>query len=109
MSLLVENARVHARERTVSETMQRALLPALLPQPDELRLASRYRPAGLAQLVGGDWYDAFVDAAGATSLVIGDVAGHDVDAASTMGQLRTMLRMAGHDGTRSPAGRVREG
>ncbi|MCZ2827502.1 SpoIIE family protein phosphatase [Modestobacter sp. VKM Ac-2986] len=103
-ALVVENARVHARERTVSETMQRALLPALLPQPDDLRLASRYRPAGLAQLVGGDWYDAFVDATGATSLVIGDVAGHDVDAASTMGQLRTMLRMAGHDGTRSPAG-----
>nr|WP_276508415.1 SpoIIE family protein phosphatase [Modestobacter muralis] len=102
-ALVVENARVHARERTVSETMQRALLPTLLPQPADLRLASRYRPAGLAQLVGGDWYDAFVDAAGATSLVIGDVAGHDVDAAATMGQLRTMLRMAGHDGTRSSA------
>jgi serine phosphatase RsbU (regulator of sigma subunit) len=103
-ALVVENARVHARERTVSETMQRALLPALLPAPGDLRLAARYRPAGLAQLVGGDWYDAFVDASGATSLVIGDVAGHDVDAAATMGQLRTMLRMAGHDGTRSSAG-----
>jgi serine phosphatase RsbU (regulator of sigma subunit) len=103
-ALVVENARVHARERTASETMQRALLPALLPQPDHLQLASRYQPAGLAQLVGGDWYDAFVDAAGATSLVIGDVAGHDVEAAATMGQLRTMLRMAGHDGARSSAG-----
>ncbi|MFQ1004050.1 SpoIIE family protein phosphatase [Modestobacter sp. SSW1-42] len=103
-ALVVENARVHARERTVSETMQRALLPALLPEPDHLQLASRYQPAGLAQLVGGDWYDAFVDAAGATSLVIGDVAGHDVDAAATMGQLRTMLRMAGHDAARSSAG-----
>ena len=103
-ALVVENARVHAQERTASETMQRALLPALLPQPDHLQLASRYQPAGLAQLVGGDWYDAFVDAAGATSLVIGDVAGHDVEAAATMGQLRTMLRMAGHDGARSSAG-----
>ena len=103
-ALVVENARVHARELTVSETMQRALLPALLPQPDHLQLASRYQPAGLAQLVGGDWYDAFVDASGTTSLVIGDVAGHDVDAAATMGQLRTMLRMAGHDGARSAAG-----
>jgi serine phosphatase RsbU (regulator of sigma subunit) len=103
-ALVVENARVHARERTVSETMQRALLPSLLPRADHLQLAARYRPAGLAQLVGGDWYDAFVDAAGGTSLVIGDVAGHDVDAAATMGQLRTMLRMAGHDGVRSTAG-----
>ncbi|WP_369258390.1 SpoIIE family protein phosphatase [Geodermatophilus amargosae] len=101
--LVVEAARASSFERAVSETMQRALLPALLPQPDHLQLASRYQPAEDAQLVGGDWYDAYLDATGTTSLVIGDVAGHDITAAATMGQLRTMLRMAGHDGTAGPA------
>jgi len=101
--LVVEAARASFFERAVSETMQRALLPALLPQPDHLQLASRYTPAEDAQLVGGDWYDAYLDATGTTSLVIGDVAGHDISAAATMGRLRTMLRMAGHDGTAGPA------
>jgi serine phosphatase RsbU (regulator of sigma subunit) len=101
--LVVEAARASLFERAVSETMQRALLPTLLPQPDHLHLAARYQPAEDAQLVGGDWYDAYLDAAGTTSLVIGDVAGHDITAAATMGQLRTMLRMAGHDGVTGPA------
>ncbi|MDT0275224.1 SpoIIE family protein phosphatase [Blastococcus goldschmidtiae] len=102
-ALVVENALAYARERTVSETMQRALLPPALPRSDRLEIASRYLPAGDAQLVGGDWYDAFVDATGATSVVIGDVAGHDIDAAATMGELRTMVRMAGHAGSVSAA------
>ncbi|WP_040339645.1 SpoIIE family protein phosphatase [Candidatus Blastococcus massiliensis] len=102
-ALIVENALAYARERTVSETMQRALLPPALPRPDRLELASRYLPAGDAQLVGGDWYDAFLDATGTTSVVIGDVAGHDIDAAATMGELRAMVRMAGHAGTAGPA------
>jgi serine phosphatase RsbU (regulator of sigma subunit) len=103
-ALVVENALVYDLERTLSETMQRALLPSVLPRPEHLQLVARYRPAGDAQLVGGDWYDAYVDDAGTTTVVIGDVAGHDIDAAATMGQLRTMLRMAGHDGSRGPAG-----
>ncbi|MBY3554512.1 SpoIIE family protein phosphatase [Modestobacter lapidis] len=99
--LVVENALLFQLQRALSETMQRALLPALLPRPAGLRMAARYRPAGRAQLVGGDWYDAYLDAAGTTSLVIGDVAGHDIDAAAAMGQLRTMVRMAGHDAVRT--------
>jgi len=102
--LVVENTLAHARERTLSETMQRALLPRALPRSDRLQLASRYLPAGDAQLVGGDWYDAFLDAGGSTSVVIGDVAGHDIDAAATMGELRTMVRMAGHGGSSTAAG-----
>ena len=101
--LVVEAARASFLDRTVSETMQRALLPTLLPQPDHLQLASRYEPAENTQLVGGDWYDAYLDATGTTSLVVGDVAGHDIAAAVTMGQLRTELRMAGLDGTAGPA------
>ncbi|WP_448639687.1 SpoIIE family protein phosphatase [Geodermatophilus sp. URMC 63] len=102
--LVVEAARASFLDRTVSETMQRALLPTLLPQPDHLQLASRYAPAENTQLVGGDWYDAYLDATGTTSLVVGDVAGHDIAAAVTMGQLRTELRMAGLDGAVGPAG-----
>ncbi|WP_409329494.1 GAF domain-containing SpoIIE family protein phosphatase [Trujillonella humicola] len=102
--LVVEAARASFLDRTVSETMQRALLPVLLPQPDHLQLASRYSPAENTQLVGGDWYDAYLDTTGTTSLVVGDVAGHDITAAVTMGQLRTELRMAGLDGTVGPAG-----
>ena len=102
--LVVAAARASYLDRTVSETMQRALLPSLLPQPDHLQLASRYQPAENTQLVGGDWYDAYLDASGATRLAVGDVAGHDIAAAVTMGQLRTELRMAGLNGTIGPAG-----
>lgn len=72
-------------------TLQRALLPRL-PEGGALSLAARYRPAAERDQVGGDWYDAVTLASGATSLMIGDVVGHDVAAAATMGTLRTMLR-----------------
>ena len=103
-ALALDNALAYTQQRTSSLALQQALLPGRLPQPDHLQLASRYEPAAAGQVVGGDWYDAFIDRAGTTTLVIGDVAGHDINAAATMGQLRAMLRMAGHDGSLSPAG-----
>lgn len=72
-------------------TLQSALLPAL-PESASLELAARYRPAASRDQVGGDWYDAVVTRSGATSLMVGDVVGHDIAAAAVMGQLRTMLR-----------------
>jgi serine phosphatase RsbU (regulator of sigma subunit) len=72
-------------------TLQSALLPEL-PESECLELAARYRPAALRDQVGGDWYDAVVTPSGATSLMVGDVVGHDIAAAAVMGQLRTMLR-----------------
>jgi len=77
--------------RRMSETLQRSLLTEP-PQPDHLDVAVRYRPAAQEAQVGGDWYDAFLTADGASCLVIGDVAGHDRDAAAAMGQLRNLLR-----------------
>lgn len=71
--------------------LQSALLPRL-PETEELEMAARYRPAAARDQVGGDWYDAVVMPTGATSLMIGDVVGHDVAAAATMGQMRTTLR-----------------
>ncbi|MEV4682821.1 SpoIIE family protein phosphatase [Streptomyces kurssanovii] len=89
--LALDNARLYERQRKVSETMQRHLLPQL-PSVPELEMTARYVPAPDASHVGGDWYDAFVLPDGATALVIGDVIGHDLDAAADMAQLRNMLR-----------------
>ena len=71
--------------------LQTALLPRL-PETEELEMAARYRPAAARDQVGGDWYDAVLMPSGATSLMIGDVVGHDIGAAATMGQMRTTLR-----------------
>lgn len=71
--------------------LQSALLPRL-PESDQLEMAARYRPAAARGQVGGDWYDAVLMPTGATSLMIGDVVGHDITAAATMGQMRTTLR-----------------
>ncbi|MEV5431220.1 SpoIIE family protein phosphatase [Streptomyces sp. NPDC052701] len=89
--LALDNARLYQRQRKVAETMQRHLLPQL-PRLPGLEMTARYLPAPDASQVGGDWYDAFVLADGATALVVGDVVGHDLDAAAGMAQLRNMLR-----------------
>ena len=72
-------------------TLQNAMLTSL-PQPAHLELAARYLPAAARDQVGGDWYDAVVMPDGTTHLMVGDVMGHDVTAAASMGQLRSMLR-----------------
>ena len=96
-----ERAASHAVAR-FSETLQRSLLtkPA---QPDHLQIAVRYSPAALDAQVGGDWYDAFLTADGTTSLVVGDVTGHDQHAAAAVGQLRNLLRGIGYSISKPPA------
>ncbi|MGQ5228241.1 SpoIIE family protein phosphatase [Streptomyces sp. yara] len=89
--LALDNARLYQRQRKVAETMQRYLLPQL-PRVPGLEMTSRYLPAPDASHVGGDWYDAFSLGDGDTALVIGDVSGHDLDAAAGMAQLRNVLR-----------------
>lgn len=90
-ALALDNARRFRRQRDVAETLQRVLLTAPV-EPDHVQVVVRYRPAGEAARVGGDWYDAFMQPDGGTVLVIGDVAGHDIEAAAVMSQLRSMLR-----------------
>lgn len=86
-----------AVSRTMSEALQRSLLTAP-PEPDHAHIVVRYVPASESARVGGDWYDAFLQRNGATVLVIGDVAGHDIAAAAGMAQLRSLLRgIATHD------------
>ncbi|PPK92665.1 PAS domain-containing protein [Kineococcus xinjiangensis] len=86
-----------------SETLQRSMLTAP-PQADYLQVVVRYAPAAAESQVGGDWYDAYRTPGGSTSLVIGDVAGHDQNAAATMGQLRNLLRGIDHATGEPPAG-----
>jgi serine phosphatase RsbU (regulator of sigma subunit) len=75
----------------LAETLQRSLLSAP-PQPDQLQIEARYVAAAHEAQIGGDWHDAFVNGEGNTMLVIGDVAGHDRDAAAAMAQTRNVLR-----------------
>ncbi|MDQ0585835.1 SpoIIE family protein phosphatase [Streptomyces rishiriensis] len=89
--LALDNARLYQRQRKVAETMQRHLLPQLPVLPG-LEMTARYVPAPDASSVGGDWYDAFALADHAHALAIGDVVGHDLDAAAGMAQVRNMLR-----------------
>jgi serine phosphatase RsbU (regulator of sigma subunit) len=108
--LALDNARLYGQQLKVAETLQRSLLTPP-PQPDDLEIAVRYQPAAINMHVGGDWYDAFLQPDGATLLVIGDVVGHNVDAAAAMGQIRSILRGIAFDRQEDPAavlGRVDE-
>jgi PAS domain S-box-containing protein len=89
--LALDNAVLYDQQRRLSEGLQRSLLTAP-PEPDHLQIVVRYVAAAEAASVGGDWFDAFLQADGATVLVIGDVMGHDVAAAAAMGQMRSLLR-----------------
>ncbi|MBM7806491.1 PAS domain S-box-containing protein [Geodermatophilus bullaregiensis] len=89
--LALDNARLYGQQQALAEGLQRSLLTEP-PEPDHAEIAVRYHPAAEAARVGGDWYDAFLQPGGATMLVIGDVVGHDTEAAAAMGQLRGLLR-----------------
>jgi sigma-B regulation protein RsbU (phosphoserine phosphatase) len=101
-SLAIDNTRLYGRQLQVAETLQRSLLTPP-PQPDKLQIAVRYQPASGNMHVGGDWYDAFQQPDGATLLVIGDVVGHNVDAAAAMGQIRSVVRGIAYDRQEEPA------
>jgi PAS domain S-box-containing protein len=89
--LALDNSRLYRQQRQLAEGLQRALLTEP-PRAPGLRIAVRYEPAAEAAQVGGDWYDAFRQRDGSTVLVIGDVVGHDIVAAASMGQLRSIVR-----------------
>src|SRR5215218_7334163 len=105
-ALALDNARLAAANHQVAERLQLSLLSPPV-QPDHLELAVRYRPATQGVSIGGDWYDAFLQPDGETVLVIGDVMGHDIDAAAAMGQVKTLVRGIGYDRRDAPAGLLR--
>jgi PAS domain S-box-containing protein len=98
VSVALQRIRATAAERAaarevarLSEALQRSLLTEP-PHPAHLTIAVRYQPAAQEAQVGGDWYDAFVTGADAPMVVVGDVGGHDREAAAAMAQIRNLLR-----------------
>jgi anti-sigma regulatory factor (Ser/Thr protein kinase) len=80
------------RDRRIAATLQRALLPERLPSVVGVSLAAHIAPGAGGTRVGGDWYDAIALPGGRLGVVVGDVAGHGVDAAARMGELRSVAR-----------------
>ncbi|MEU3254277.1 PP2C family protein-serine/threonine phosphatase [Streptomyces sp. NPDC006997] len=91
-SLARERAELQRSQVELAIALQREMLPADLPSAPGLRLAARYLPACYGLNVGGDWYDAFRLPDGRIGLSIGDVQGHNIEAAAFMGQVRVGLR-----------------
>lgn len=100
--IVLDNARLYRQQRDLAAGLQRSLLTDP-PEPDHMQVLVRYTPAAEAAQVGGDWYDAFMQPDGATVLVIGDVVGHDTQAAAAMSQVRTLLRALGAADGAGPA------
>ncbi|WP_306935989.1 SpoIIE family protein phosphatase [Streptomyces phaeochromogenes] len=85
----IDNARRYTREHNMAVTLQRSLLPRNLPEQSALDIAYRYLPAQAG--VGGDWFDVLPLSGARVALVVGDVVGHGLHAAATMGRLRTAV------------------
>jgi serine phosphatase RsbU (regulator of sigma subunit) len=99
--LAVDNSRLYGRQRHLAEVLQRSMLPEL-PRPPGMELRARYLPAQAGAAVGGDWYDAFVQPDGSLMVAVGDVSGHDIEAAATMGQVRNLIRGDAYGRTEAP-------
>ncbi|MBD0735995.1 SpoIIE family protein phosphatase [Streptomyces sp. CBMA29] len=94
----LDNARLYVREREGALMLQRSLLPQSVVEPPGVGVAFRYVPGSSGAEVGGDWFDVIPLAGGRVAFVVGDVMGHGLGAAATMGRLRTAVRtLAGLD------------
>ncbi|MCX5254246.1 SpoIIE family protein phosphatase [Streptomyces canus] len=87
----MEKAQRYESETALARGLQQALLPRRLAAHPQLETTGRYLPGTAGMEVGGDWYDV-VESGDGLALVIGDVQGHGVQAAATMGQLRSAVR-----------------
>ncbi|MFG3153770.1 SpoIIE family protein phosphatase [Streptomyces sp. NPDC048219] len=88
-AVCIDNARRYTREHATAVSLQRSLLPRDLPAQDAVEVAHRYLPARSG--VGGDWFDVIPLSGARVALVVGDVVGHGLQAAATMGRLRTAV------------------
>ncbi|MFF9038347.1 SpoIIE family protein phosphatase [Streptomyces sp. NPDC014892] len=91
-AIAVDNARRYTHARATALTLQRSLLPRRTPRQSAVDVAFRYLPADAQGGVGGDWYDVIPLSGARVALVVGDVVGHGIHAAATMGRLRTAVR-----------------
>ena len=92
VALVVAKAHRYEQEHRVAHTLQASLLPLRIPDIPGIRLALRYAASPREAEVGGDWFDVQALPSGEVRVAVGDVAGHDVAAAATMGQLRSACR-----------------
>jgi GAF domain-containing protein len=90
-AIFIDNARRYSREHATALTLQRSMLPTGLSYPSSIEVKHRYLPGSKLIEVGGDWYESIALPGGRVALVVGDVAGHGVRAAVTMGRLRTAI------------------
>ncbi|QFZ72246.1 SpoIIE family protein phosphatase [Streptomyces fagopyri] len=90
-ALSLENARRYVRERAAALVLQRNLLPGRLIGGVAVDVASHYVPADTQHGVGGDWFDVIPLSGARVALVVGDVVGHGINAAATMGRLRAAV------------------
>ncbi|GIF16104.1 SpoIIE family protein phosphatase [Actinoplanes teichomyceticus] len=91
--LALENARLYEQERAIAQSLQRSLLATDVPGGDpRFTVETHYRSGGQGLEVGGDWFDAFLITADKLAVVVGDVVGRGLEAAGTMGQLRSAVR-----------------
>jgi GAF domain-containing protein len=90
-AVFIDNARRYSREHATALTLQRSMLPTGLSYPSSVEVKHRYLPGSKLIEVGGDWYESIALPGGRVALVVGDVAGHGVRAAVTMGRLRTAI------------------
>ena len=96
--LALENARLYEQERQIARTLQRSLLAGDIPGGDKrFAVETHYQAAGQDLEVGGDWFDSFPINKDKVAIVIGDVVGRGIDAATTMGQLRSAIRALSGD------------
>ncbi|UQX04251.1 SpoIIE family protein phosphatase [Streptomyces sp. RerS4] len=101
-ALCLDNARLYSRVQDIALTLQRSLLPSALSTGPYVTVAHRYLPGSRVTEVGGDWYDVIDLPDGHVALLVGDVMGHGVPAAASMGRLRiTAKALARH--SRDPA------
>ena len=90
-AIFMDNAQRYSRERATALTLQRSMLPTGLSAPSSVEVRHRYLPGSKLIEVGGDWYESIALPGARVALVVGDVAGHGVRAAVTMGRLRTAI------------------
>ncbi|MGW3729271.1 SpoIIE family protein phosphatase [Streptomyces sp. NPDC000851] len=88
----IDNARRYTSQHEAALVLQRSLLPQHLPEQSAVDVAYRYLPADSRVGVGGDWFDVIPLSGARVGLTVGDVVGHGVHAAATMGRLRATVR-----------------
>jgi PAS domain S-box-containing protein len=100
VALALDHALIYEREHKIAETLQRSLLPEVMPTLPGMGVSARYVPAASEAEVGGDWFDVITMPGGRVGLVMGDVAGKGLSAASMVGSMRSALRayaLEGHE------------